>query len=202
MNHEYLMKEYKLCFQQLRFYDKREESVLKYLISLASTVAAAHFAIYKFLLDNRTFFTFQFVMSGLVFFATLLLFLATLQNRLYFVRVARQLNAIRKYFMCIEKAKNGFTENQMYVEVDWKALSSSSLHTYIILGSALISSLFGGASVSAIRPAFYGGLFSLITAGVATIILLAVELAFGIVYLYFQSPDKPTLECPDSAKKS
>lgn len=198
MGHKYLLKEYELCFEQLRFYDKREESILKYLISLTSAVAAAHFAIYTFLENNtRAFFTFQAVLSGLVFVATLLLFLATLQNRLYFVTAARQVNAIRKYFMCIEDAKsNGFKENRMYVDADWKALKFSSAHTFIILGSALISSLFAGASASAVAPAFFGGSFSLVTGAIALVVALATEVGGGIGYLYIGENEKFDLECP------
>jgi hypothetical protein len=32
MEHEYLLKEYELCFEQLRFYDTRHESLLKYML--------------------------------------------------------------------------------------------------------------------------------------------------------------------------
>ena len=45
MAHEYLLKEYELCFEQLRFYDQRQESLLKYAITLTSAIATAQFAI-------------------------------------------------------------------------------------------------------------------------------------------------------------
>jgi hypothetical protein len=98
MANEYLLKEYELCFEQLRFYDTRQESLLKYLCSLTAAVATAQFAVYQ-LLHGATaeFLTCEGLLSGLVFTATALLYLAMLQNRLYFVFVARQLNAIRGY---------------------------------------------------------------------------------------------------------
>jgi hypothetical protein len=65
------------------------------------------------------FFRFAAILSGLVFIATLLLFLALLQNRLYFVYVARQLNAIRGYLMQVEA--HDFKNNQMYTSTNFPA---------------------------------------------------------------------------------
>lgn len=47
MNNEYIIKEYELCFEQLRFYDTRQEELLKYLATLTSAVATAQFALFK-----------------------------------------------------------------------------------------------------------------------------------------------------------
>jgi hypothetical protein len=49
MANEYLLKEYELCFEQLRFYDTRQEGLLKYLCSLTAAVATAQFAVYQLL---------------------------------------------------------------------------------------------------------------------------------------------------------
>jgi len=132
MPHEYLLKEYELCFEQLRFYDKRHESILKYTFSLTSAVATAQFAIYKLLNGvPSTFFRCSLFLSGLVFVSTLLLLLEMLQNRLYFVYVARQLNAIRGYLM--HAAAGGFNSNQMYTSTNFPALKLFSVHTFQIL---------------------------------------------------------------------
>jgi hypothetical protein len=129
MAHEYLLKEYELCFEQLRFYDSRQESLLKYMFSLTSAVATAQFAIYQ-LLQGPTvgFFKCQALLSGLVFIATLLLFSAMLQNRLYFVYIARQLNAIRGYLMGAEAPE--FKNNQLYTSTNFPALKPFSVHTF------------------------------------------------------------------------
>jgi hypothetical protein len=181
---EYLLKEYELCFEQLQFYDERQESILKYLFGLTSAVATAHFAVYKLLRDTPVvFFTFQALVSGLVFIATLVLYLATLENRLYFVVAARQVNAIRKYFMASETDKPfGFHENRMWRNPDMPALHPSSVHAFVILGAALVSSLFAGASAYAIRPAHP----SWTTGTVTFIVVLASELVLGIRYLIVQ----------------
>lgn len=95
MANEYLLKEYEQCYIQLRYYDDRHSSILKYLFSLTGAVATAQFAIYKFVqAPTQGFFACQAFLSLIVFIATLLLYLAMLQNRLYFVYIARQLNAL------------------------------------------------------------------------------------------------------------
>src|SRR5208337_3891264 len=181
MAHEYLLKEYELCFEELRFYDTRNDNLLKYTFSLTSAVATAEFAVYQLLKGPTTgFFGCGAILSGLVFIATVLLFLAMLQNRLYFVYMARQLNAIRGYLM--EVAAEGFTNNQLYTSTSFSALKPFSVHTFQLLGAALISSLFAGASAFAIRPAF--GCKPHIAIGSWTsILVLAVEVTGGIRYL-------------------
>jgi hypothetical protein len=143
---EYLFKEYELCFEQLRFYDARAESLLKYLCTLTSSVTVALFAVYQLEHGANTgFYRCAMFLAGLVFIATLLLILAMIQNRLYFVYVARQLNAIRGYLM--EVAADGFKNNQMYTSTNFPALKPASIHTIQLLCAALISSQFAGVVV-------------------------------------------------------
>lgn len=154
MPEEFLLKEYELCFEQLRFYDKREESILKYTFSLVSAVATALFTLYKYFQDQR----WQIPREGfaavliLLFLITLLLFFAAVSNRYYFVTTARQLNAIRRHFLQeADRAGHpdafGTTKNRMWEDPDWPFLQISSLHTYIMMGLAVISSLMAAASV-------------------------------------------------------
>jgi len=181
MAHEYLMKEYELCFQQLRFYDERHESILKYMFSLSSAVATAQFAIYKLLNGaTTTFFLSQLILSGLVFFATLLLGMAMLQNRLYFVYVARQLNAIRGYLMRVDAGE--FKNNQLYTSTDFPALKPFSVHTFQLLGAALMSSAFAGLCAYSIRPVV-GCRPSVATAMGACFCVFAAEVGGGMWYL-------------------
>ena len=74
-----------------------------------------------------------------------------LQNRLYFVYIARQINAIRGYLM--ETEAKGFSNNQLYTSTDFSAFKPSSVHTFQLLGASLISSMFAGLSAYAISPA-------------------------------------------------
>jgi len=188
MGHDYLLKEYELCFEQLRFYDERHESILKYIVSLASAAATAQFAIYQYLHGaNIAFFWSLALLSGLVFFSTVLLAMAMLQNRLYFVYVARQINAIRGYL--IRVAAGGFRDNQMYTSTDFPALKPFSVHTFQLLGAALISSVFGGVMAYALRPAM--GYKPCIAAGVAvSFLIFAGEVGGGARYLATQGRKK------------
>jgi hypothetical protein len=176
---EYLFKEYELCFQQLRFYDERQESLLKYLCTLTASIATAEFAIYQFLHGaTLAFFRCESFLSGLVFFATVLLFSANLQNRLYFVLVARQINALRAHLM--EAAGDGFTKNQLYTSTSFPALKPLSVHTLLLVSTALISALFAGASIYGLLSASpYGPVAGTCTAAV----VLVAEAGGGIAYL-------------------
>ena len=115
-----------------------------------------------------------------MFVATLLLFLAMLQNRLYFVHVARQLNAIRGYLMDTEA--EGFSNNQLYTSTDFPALKPSSMHNFQLLGAAMISAMFAGLSIYAISPAF-GGDPSIGAAIFTFLVVASVEIGGGIEYL-------------------
>lgn len=79
---------------------------------------------------------------------SLLIFLSMLQNRLYFVFMARQINAIRGHLMKHEAPM--FTENQLYTKTDFSAIKPFSVHTYKLIGAAFITALFVGSSTYAI----------------------------------------------------
>ena len=149
MSNIFLHKEYELCFEQLRFYDERQTNLLKYLFTLTSTVAAAQFALYK-LFNSPTyeFFLCLAFLSIVVATGSLLIFLSMLQNRLYFVFMARQINAIRGYLMEHEAPR--FKENQLYTKTDFSAIKPFSVHTYKLVGAAFITALFAGSSSYAI----------------------------------------------------
>jgi hypothetical protein len=181
MTNQYLHKEYELCFEQLRFYDERHNTTLKFLFSLTSAVATAEFAIYKFLQGpTQGFFASQAFLSSVVFVATLLLYLSMLRNRIYFVYTARQLNAIRAYLMKTEAEE--FNNNQLFTSTDFPALKILSVHTIQLLGVVIISSLFAGALAYAIGPTFYREP-SLLATILTFVLVAAAEMAGGIKYL-------------------
>lgn len=145
----FLHKEYELCFGQLRFYDERQTNLLKYLFTLTSTIAAAQFALYKvFNSTTHEFFLCLAFLSIVVLTGSFLIYLSMLQNRLYFVFMARQINAIRGHLMKHEAPM--FTENQLYTKTDFSAIKPFSVHTYKLVGAAFITALFAGSSTYAI----------------------------------------------------
>ena len=183
MASDYLLKEYGVCHEQLRFYDDRHSDILKYLFSLTSLVATAQFAVFKFLQGPTSgFFACQAILSFIVFIASLLLYLAMLQNRLYFVFTARQINAIRDFFIRTEAGE--FKNNQLYTSTDFPAFKPSSVHTFQLIGAALISSLFAGISTYAALSAF-SGTSSLGFGIVVSVIIAGTEIFGGIKYLRY-----------------
>jgi hypothetical protein len=181
MNHDFLMKEYELCFEQLRFYDSRHSDILKFLFTLTSAVATAQFAIYKFFkTPTKGFFMCQTFLSSIVFIASALLFLSMLQNRLYFVYITRQINAIRKFFL--ETEAHEFKDNQLYTSTDFPAFKPFSVHIFQLLGAALISSLFAGVSAYSVYPALDRPPCWWFAATVFLLVAL-VEVIVGITYL-------------------
>lgn len=145
----FLLKEYELCFEQLRFYDNRGSTLLKYLFTLTTSVATAQFAIYKLTKSfDANYFGCLSFLSLIVFISSLLLFMAMVQNRLYFVQIARQINSIRGFFANINP-DDGFN-NQLYTSTDFEAFKMKSVHTFQIIGAAILCGLYAGSFVFAI----------------------------------------------------
>lgn len=181
MASEFLLKEYDLCFEQLRFYDTRQEGLLKYLFTLTSATAAAQFAVLQFLgSPTDTFFAAQGFLFLVVFTASLLLYLMMLQNRLYFIFIARQINAIRKHML--ETDAVAFAENQLYTSTSFSAFKWASVHTLQMLGAAMISSLFAAVSIYGILH-FLKAPCAMISAILVLMAVLVTEVVGGAAYL-------------------
>ncbi|CAG1002461.1 hypothetical protein MTYP_03009 [Methylophilaceae bacterium] len=189
MSAEFLYKEYQLCFEQLRYYDTRHSDLLKYSFTLTSSIATAQFAVFQVLGSTSNSFYAQVFLSLIVFMATLLLFLGMLSNRLYFVMVARQINAIRKY-MLLTEAEN-FKDNQLYTSTNFPVFKLSSIHTLQLIGTALISSFFAGSALFGIQMIIWSQAHIWIS-GVAVIVIGAAELILG--FLYLNSTGKKTAD--------
>lgn len=181
MPSEFLLKEYDLCFEQLRFYDTRQEELLKYLFTLTSATATAQFAVLQFLgKPTMTFFAAQGFLFLVVFTASLLLYLMMLQNRLYFVFIARQINAIRKHMLQTDAAE--FVENQLYTSTSFSAFKWSSVHSFQMLGAVMISSLFAAVSIFGILHVVNGS-YVLLSTSLIWLVVIVTEVIGGAIYL-------------------
>jgi hypothetical protein len=181
---EFLHKEYELCFEQLRFYDERQSNLLKFLFTLTSTVAAAQYALYKlFASPTNDFFLCLAILSLVVVTGSLLLFLSMIQNRLNFVFMARQINAIRGHLLRHEAPM--FTENQLYTKTDFSAIKPFSVHTYQLVGAAFIVSLFAGSASFAIAK-LAGSSSPLCPTAIVSVLFLIVTSIGGYQYLKTQ----------------
>ena len=174
-NTDYLMKEYQLCFEQLRYYDTRHTATLKYLISLASAVATALFALYKYFgAPNPVYYNLQSLLAVLVWVGSLLLYLSMVENRVYYIRIARQINMIREFFLKSDAAEYR-PRNQLWRSPKMAMFRFGSLHTHQLMGGALISSVFFGLFVCSILSS--NGLGRPVTAGI-----IGASLCFGCVF--------------------
>jgi hypothetical protein len=180
--YEFLIKEYEMSFEQLRYYDSRNNDFLKYLFTLTTSVAAAQFAIYKLSnsIDERFLVSHAFL-SAVVFIASLLLYLSMLRNRVYFTHFARQLNGIRGFLL----EKNApMYENQLYTSTDLSAFKTSSVHTFQMIGAALLCGLYAGSFIFALAYQYRLPLIKgLITFALISIVLLIT----GSSYLISES---------------
>lgn len=181
MPSEFLIKEYEMCFEQLRFYDTRQEELLKYMFTLTSAAAAAQFAVLQFLGKASTiFFSAQGFFCLVVFIATLLLYLMMLQNRLYFVFVTRQVNAVRKHLL--ETDAPTFGDNRMWLASDFPAFKWGSVHTFQMVGAVTISALFAAAAAFGCFQAVSCGSASL-TAAIVFVVVGLAEALGGALHL-------------------
>ena len=64
------------------------------------------------------------------------------------VFIARQLNAIRCYFVKID-AEDDF-QNQLYTSTDFPAFKTKSVHTFQLLGAAVLCGLYAGTFTFAV----------------------------------------------------
>ena len=80
-------------------------------------------------------------LSLVVFICLLLAFISMLQNRLYFIFIARQINAIREYLL--QNESRDFKNNQLYTSTNFSACKIFSVHSFLLVGSALLCALFG-----------------------------------------------------------
>lgn len=176
----FVMKDFELCFAQLKFYDDREISALRYLFLISSGVASLVATVYG-VIESTTPELFGFIsfLSLAVFITTLVLYMSALQNRVYFARTASYLNKIRKHFTDNTPLADSFYVGKRPI-LNW-----TSVHTYVIMSAALFSSLYFGL--------FYFTSYlardqaaSLKMAIIVASIVAVVEIAGGAVYLYLK----------------
>lgn len=138
---EFLHKEYEMCYAQLRFYDNRQTNLMKFLFAITTSSAGGIFAVYKFFgAATKDFHTALCFFAFVVAIGAALLTLSMVQNRLYFVYIARQINSIRGFLLSSEAPD--FKGNQLYTSSDFSAIKPFSIHTIQLLGSTILTSGF------------------------------------------------------------
>ena len=184
--------EYKQCLASLKYYDDRYLSILKFATGISSAVPPVIFALYN--LDIETdleywnFVTFLSLITALGLSA---LFVAMMQNRLYFIYPARQVNSIRKSQFL---GKNPpIFQNQMYTDVDINAFKWMSSQTLMnVFVSFQISFFLGMAHFSINIEKFTNN--SSVYGSLSVVVITALLIfCFSSLYLSIKSKFHPNI---------
>ena len=178
---EFLKIEYQACLDLLKYYDERHLSLVKFTTSVSSSVVSLVFAFYTLSSEaHQYFWHFAAVLSGVAGVGLLALFAGMVQNRLYFIYPARQINAIRRTML--GKLGAEFSDNQMYLTTDVRPFKFLSVHTLMNFLVVLQVSAFFVFSWFAmtVDPANVG--LSLLKASIATALTSCA--LFGLAALY------------------
>ena len=128
----FLKVEYESCLGLIKYYDERHLSLVKFTTGISSSAISLVFGFYALGASVQNhFWSFAAVLTGVAGLGLLAVFVAMIQNRLYFVYPARQVNAIRK--VMLQKVASEFTDNQMYISSDFPAFKFLSLHALMNL---------------------------------------------------------------------
>jgi len=188
LNTNFLYKEYEQCFKQMRFYDERQTSYVKFAITLTSSIATILLAVYKLSGENTTeFWLFQSYVCFIVFIGICLIVISMVQNRLYFIYPAKQVNAIRKYLLANEITE--FKTNQMYLSTKFSPFKLLSTQTIMIFSVAFLECIHFGVGVLSIL--LYKGVSYLIQTTIFwTIMVFVIQITIISVYLSLKGKKK------------
>jgi hypothetical protein len=184
--------EYKQCLASLKYYDDRYLSILKFATGISSAVPPVIFALYN--LDIETdleYWNFVTFLSLITALGLLALFVAMIQNRLYFIYPARQVNSIRKSQFL---GKNPpIFQNQMYTDVDINAFKWMSSQTLMnVFVSFQISFFLGMAHFSINIEKFTNN--SSIYGSLSVVVITALLIfCFSSLYLSIKSKFHPNI---------
>jgi hypothetical protein len=184
--------EYKQCLASLKYYDDRYLSILKFATGISSAVPPIIFALYN--LDIETdleYWNFVTFLSLITALGLLALFVAMIQNRLYFIYPARQVNSIRKS-QFLGKNPPVF-QNQMYTDIDINAFKWMSSQTLMnVFVSFQISFFLGMAHFSINIEKFTNN--SSIYGSLSVVVITALLIfCFSSLYLSIKSKFHPKI---------
>ena len=179
--------EYKQCLATLRYYDDRHLSLLKFATGISSAAPPVIYALYN--LDIETdidYWNFMTFLSLITAISLSALFLAMIQNRLYFIYPARQVNAIRKSQFL---GKNPPTfKNQMYTDINLNAFRWMSSQTLMNLFISFQISFFLGMAYFSINIEKFTTSSTIYNT--LSIIVIAALLIFSFSSLYLSIKSK------------
>ena len=187
--------EYKQCLASLKYYDDRHLSLLKFATGISSVAPPIIYALYN--LDIETdldYWNFMTFLSLITAIGLSALFVAMIQNRLYFIYPARQVNSIRKSQF---QSKNPPEfQNQMYTDVDINAFKWMSSQTLMNLFVSFQISFFLGMAYFSINIEKFTNSSSIYNSLFVVIIAALLIFGFSSLYLSIKSKFHPGINVP------
>lgn len=187
--------EYKQCLASLKYYDDRHLSLLKFATGISSVAPPIIYALYN--LDIETdldYWNFMTFLSLITAIGLSALFVAMIQNRLYFIYPARQVNSIRKSQF---QSKNPpVFQNQMYTDVDINAFKWMSSQTLMNLFVSFQISFFLGMAYFSINIEKFTNSSSIYNSLFVVIIAALLIFGFSSLYLSIKSKFHPSINVP------
>jgi len=146
---KFILEEFNQCYEHMRHYDNVKLSVAKFGFSFYSAIATISFVLERYFYIEKSVNSVHLFLAGLLCFAYLIgimLIYILLQNRLYFVKVAKQTNSIRK--VCLSQLNFEF-KNFLPTETSRPyPLNFRSTHILLILLFILVNSILVGFALA------------------------------------------------------
>ena len=178
---EFLKTEYEGCLDLLKHYDERHLSLVKFATAVSNGAVTLIFGFYALSSDTHShFWYFAAALSGTAAIGLLTIFAAMVQNRLYFIYPARQVNAIRRAML--GSLVTEFSDNQMYLTTDVRPFKFLSMHTLMNFLVALQVGVFLAFSWFAMTVNFADVTPSIVRALIGA--AFATVLVFGLSAMY------------------
>jgi hypothetical protein len=123
---DFLKVEYEQCIGLIKYYDERQVSLLKYSAGLSSVVASIVLGLGEGGIGLPVASWRTTLLASVASLSLAMLFLAMVQNRLYFLFPARQANALRRTFLMKASTRFPSSSNRMYLDSDFDAFQPRS----------------------------------------------------------------------------
>jgi hypothetical protein len=182
-------RDFSECFAQMRHYDEQIAAISKFAFGAYTTAIGGALALYKYGVQSKVDYRpAALAVLAVAFLVGLVMFTMLVTNRLYFVIIARYVNAQRQFFL--KNNPLGFVnETEIYTNpkepryFDWRSTQSFQFYILALLNAAVIGVI-----------AFF------LVGNAATLVLGAASVAFSghvIWAIWFLSKrEKPDVGSP------
>ncbi len=184
----FLLEEFNQCFAHMRHYDNIKLSLIKFIFSFYSVIATLSFTLERYFYyehNTKSVDMFLGIIFVSTFFMGFVIIIMLIQNRKYFIRVARQVNSIRGTFLGMANEVGLTFENFLDADASKPvALNIRSTHLLLIYILCMANSVFLSFAGFFMLRYFVGPiLYSCLAALFLFILSLAGEVVFTRITL-------------------